>query len=180
MKEDKALVQMAWLTDDFWDIERTRRLHVLAAVIDERLRKLIREKSGESYSPAAFSTSSRIFPGYGKIAVEVMTDVESLDPVIQQIGEVIQSLHDSPVGNDELERSKQPVITSIKELMETNGYWLSNVLSLSTRHPQQVRWPTTLLDDFRSITAADVSRLVDRYMVAERRAVGIIRADRND
>ncbi len=180
LKEDKALVQMAWLTDDFWDIERTRRLHVLAAVIDERLRKLIREKSGESYSPAAFSTSSRIFPGYGKIAVEVMTDVESLDPVIQQIGEVIQSLHDSPVGNDELERSKQPVITSIKELMETNGYWLSNVLSLSTRHPQQLRWPTTLLDDFRSITAADVSRLVDRYMVAERRAVGIIRADRND
>ena len=95
LKEDKALVQMAWLTDDYWDIERTRRLHVLAALIDERLRKQIREKSGESYSPAAFSTNSRIYQDYGKIVIEVMTDVESLDPVIQQIGEVIRSLHDS-------------------------------------------------------------------------------------
>ena len=177
LNEDKALVQMAWLTDDYWDIKRTRRLHVLASIIDERLRKLIREKSGESYSPAAFSTNSKIFPGYGKIVIEVMTDAESLDPVIEQIGEVIQSLHDDPVGADELERSKQPAITSIKEHMATNGYWLSSVLSLSTRHPQVLSWPSTLLDDFGSITAADVSRLVAGYMVAERRAVGIIRAE---
>ncbi len=180
LKEDKALVQMAWLTDDFWDIKKTRRLHVLAALIDERLRKLVREKSGESYSPAAFSTNSRIFPDYGKIVIEVMTDAESLDPVVGQIGEVIQSFHDDPVGTDELERSKQPAITSIKEHIQTNGYWLSSVLSLSTRHPQILDWPTTLLDDFSSISAADVSKLVADYLVAERRAVGIIRAERGD
>ncbi|MCW5199080.1 insulinase family protein, partial [Desulfobulbus sp. F3] len=33
---DKALVTMAWPTDDFWDIARTRRLNVLAAVLDDR------------------------------------------------------------------------------------------------------------------------------------------------
>jgi zinc protease len=177
LNEDKGLVQMAWLTDDYWDIKRTRRLHILAAVIDERLRKLIREESGDSYSPAAYSSNSRIYPGYGRIVIEVMTDGRSLDSVVEQIHQVIQSLHDDPVTNDELERSKQPVITSIKDRIKTNDYWLSSVLSLSTRHPDQLEWPQTLIDDFSSITVEDLSSLIKKYMTEERLATGIIRAD---
>lgn len=176
LDEDKGLVQMAWLTDDYWDINRTRRLHILAAVIDERLRKLIREESGASYSPAAFSSNSRIYPGYGMIVTEVMTDRKSLNSVIDQIHEVVQSLHDTPVTRDELERSKQPVLTSIKDRMKTNDYWLSSVLSLSSRHPQQLSWPHTLLEDFNSITTADMSALIEEYMTEDRLATGLIRA----
>lgn len=180
LAEDKGLVQMAWLTDDYWDIKRTRRLHILAAVIDERLRKLIREESGDSYSPAAFSSNSRIYPGYGRMVIEVMTDGSSLDSVVQQIHQVIQSLHENPVTEDELERSKQPVITSIKDRIKTNDYWLSSVLTLSTRHPDQLKWSQTLVDDFNSISIADLSILIDRYITEERLATGIIRANHGD
>ncbi len=176
LTEDKGLVQMAWLTDDYWDIKRTRRLHILAAVIDERLRKLIREESGDSYSPAAFSSNSRIYPGYGRMVIEVMTDGKSLDSVVKQIHQVIRSLHEDPVTEAELERSKQPVITSIKDRIKTNDYWLSSVLALSTRHPDQLKWSQTLIDDFNSISIADLSILIDRYMNEERFATGIIRA----
>ena len=54
-KIDKGMVTMAFPTDDFWDIGRTRRLNVLAAVFSERLRKTIREKIGASYSPHAYN-----------------------------------------------------------------------------------------------------------------------------
>lgn len=46
LDQDKGFVRMAWLTEDYWDIKRTRRLNLLASIMDERLRKLIREKSG--------------------------------------------------------------------------------------------------------------------------------------
>ncbi len=106
-----------------------------------------------------------------------MTAGNSLDSVVEQIHQVIQSLHDEPVTNDELERSKQPVITSIKDRIKTNDYWLSSVLALSTRHPDQLEWSQTLIDDFNSITVADLSSLIEKYMTEERLASGIIRAD---
>ncbi|MBC2745097.1 MAG: insulinase family protein, partial [Desulfosarcina sp.] len=61
----KAMVVAAWQTEDFWDINRTRRLSVLADVFSERLRERIREKLGVSYSPYAFNRASRAYTGYG-------------------------------------------------------------------------------------------------------------------
>ena len=43
---DKAMLTVAWPTDDFWDISRTRRLSVLASVLDDRLRMQVREELG--------------------------------------------------------------------------------------------------------------------------------------
>ena len=51
---EKALVQVCFPTDDFWDIGKTRRLNILADIFSERLRKDIREKLGASYSPYAY------------------------------------------------------------------------------------------------------------------------------
>jgi len=176
LDQDKGLVQMAWLTEDYWQIERTRRFNLLAAIIDERLRKLIREESGDSYSPAAFSSNSRIYQGYGKIVAEVVTDGASLPSVVDQIQQVVQSLHETPISREELERSKQPLLTSIRDRMKTNDYWLSSVLSLSTRHPRQLDWSQTLLEDYRSISVDDLSSLVKKYLIKERLAIGIIKA----
>jgi len=178
LHENKGLARVAWLTDDFWDIKRTRRLHLLAAIIDERLRKRIREQSGASYSPSASSSNSRIYPGYGSIEAEVITDSGTLNSVLEQIEEVIQSLRNTPISADELKRAKKPAITSIKESVKTNRYWLMNVLSLSTRYPQQLDWSRTFLDDFSTITTDDLNALINEFITEDRMATGIIRSAR--
>ncbi|MFO7912178.1 MAG: insulinase family protein [Desulfotignum sp.] len=48
-KIENGVVRMAFLTDDFWDIEQTRQLSILSRVVSDRLRKIIREKLGEVY-----------------------------------------------------------------------------------------------------------------------------------
>jgi len=173
---DKAVTRLAWQTDDFWDIQRTRQLHVLAEILEDRLRKVVREKLGVSYSPRVYSTSSRVYKGYGMLTVDIVTENGVVNKVHQAIEEVVESLFTDPVTNDELERAKGPLITSLKDAVRTNDYWLYSVLSLSARYPQQLIWPKTLIEDFAAVSQEDIDQLISMYLKPERLAVGIVRS----
>ena len=174
---DKALVRYAWLTDDYQDIGRTRRLHVLAATLNERLRLKIREELGAAYSPSVYSVNSRIYPGYGAIFADLVVDVSLVDTVQAALDEIELSFAQKPVDDKELRGAQSPILTSLRDGMRTNGYWLNSVLSLSSRNSEQLVWPKTLIDDFGSISSEEINELAQRYIRTERRAVGIVRAE---
>lgn len=172
---DKAIVRVAWPTEDFWDIGRTRRLHVLAAVMDDRLRKIVREKLGASYSPFVYSAVSKSYPGYGVFAAQVVVESESINLVKEEVLKIAASLVSEPVSQDELERARGPIMTSIKDSVRSNNYWLSSVLSLSSRYPQQLTWPLDILEDFGKISVDDMTHLASTYLRKGRVAIGIVR-----
>ncbi len=172
---DKAVVQSAWLTDDFWDISRSRRLHVLAAILEDRLRLAVRERLGASYSPFVASMTSRAYDGFGMMVAQVVVQSSLIDTVRREIGAAAASLKTEPVGREELDRAKRPLATSLKEAVRTNDYWLHSVLSLSTRHHRQLVWPLTIIDDFAAVTTAEIAELAETYLNRQRQAVGIVR-----
>ncbi len=61
----KAIATIYWPTEDMSDIKRTRRLILLGAVLDDRLRIKVREELGETYSPACYHVANDTFKGYG-------------------------------------------------------------------------------------------------------------------
>jgi len=170
---DKALVKYGWLTDDDRDHSRARRLHVLAAVLEERVRQLMREELGKSYSPAAYSETSRIYPGYGAIYAEVLVDRASIDIARDALDSIGHSFSSKPIDDEELERAREPIVTDLMESIRTNGYWLHSVLSLSSRDSRQLEWPLTLISDFDSVTSEQLNDLARRYLQDSRRGVGI-------
>ncbi|MDX9896322.1 MAG: insulinase family protein, partial [Desulfofustis sp.] len=172
---DKAVVRTAWLTEDFWDISRSRRLHVLAAVFEDRLRREVRERLGASYSPGVYSYTSRSYEGYGMVVAEVVAESGRVETVGEAIEAVAASLRNAVIDDAELERAKNPLATSLKQSVRSNRYWLHSVLALSSRHPEQLRWPLTMVDDFAAVTGEEVRTLADRYLVPQRRAVGIVK-----
>ncbi|MBE0583585.1 MAG: insulinase family protein [Desulfofustis sp.] len=172
---DKAVVRVAWLTDDFWDIGRSRRLHVLAAVLEDRLRLAVRERLGASYSPYVASMTSRVHDGFGMMVAQVVAESSLIETVRDAISATAASLQTEPVGQDELDRAKRPLATSLKEAVRTNGYWLNSVLSLSSRHPRQLIWPLTMIDDFAEVTTTEITQLAGAYLTEQRQAIGVIR-----
>ncbi|MBT8354982.1 MAG: insulinase family protein, partial [Desulfofustis sp.] len=174
---DKVLVRYAWLTDDYHDIRRTRRLHVLAATLEERLRKKIREELGAVYSPSVYSLNSRIYQGYGAIYADVVVEESLVDTVRDALDEIESSFTLTPVDNKELRGAQSPILTSLKDGLRTNSYWLHSVLSLSSRNSDQLQWPLTLIDDFGSISSGEINDLAQRYIRSNRRAVGIVRSE---
>jgi zinc protease len=171
---DKALLTVAWPTDDFWNISRTRRLSVLASVLDDRLRKQIREELGATYSPVVYNNSSRVDPGYGVLRSLMIVDPSRADMLSEKLKEVGAGLAADGVASEELERALEPVLTSIRDLVRTNRYWLGSVLTGSSRHPQQLEWPLTFQKDFAAITAEDISDLAAQYLQPEKSAAVVI------
>ena len=164
---DKALIAIAWPTDDFWDISRTRRLNILSSVFNDRLRVEIREKLGAVYSPQVWNHSSRSQPGYGVLRAMLTVDPDKSEDVVAKVREVGLTLSMEGVREEELARSLEPSLTAIKDMKQTNRYWMGSVLALSSRHNEQLEWPLTIQEDFASITAKEISEFARRYLNLE-------------
>ena len=167
---DKSILLIAWPTDDFWDIQRNRRLHMLASVLDDRLRKDIREKLGATYSPQVFSSASRVYPHYGMLMVQMVVQPGQEKKVGDAVLRITDDLRRGGVTEEELERAKAPMLTSLKDAVRTNGYWLSSVLTQSTAHPQQLTWPLSILSDFKAVTSAEIGALAEKYLINDKAA----------
>ncbi len=172
---EKALVQLAFPTDDFWDIEKVRRLNVLAAVFSERLRKNVREKLGVSYSPFAYNAPSQCHDGYGVFRAVVNVKPNALEMVLQEIHRIANSLEKNGVTQKEIVLAVKPIMTHIKDMRQNNGYWLASVLSGSGDHPEKLEWATTIIDDYQSITLNQINRLAGEYLKESRGASILIR-----
>jgi zinc protease len=171
---EKSMVVVSFATTDMWDIERTRRLNALADLFTERLRIEIREKWGVSYSPFAFHRTSRIYKGYGFLQVMVSVSPEEADRMVAAVKAIAADLGRSPAGEDELKRIVHPTTSRIRDMRETNGYWLGNVLSGCQRYPQQLAWTRTIVDSYGSISAAELQALAKTYLKGGDAAVIVI------
>ncbi len=176
----KAMVVMAWQTDDFWEIHRTRRLSVLSDVFSERLRQRIRERLGASYSPYAFNDASRAYTGYGVFQAHIGIAPDQVHMALQEVQSIAHDLAGKPIDNDELARAVGPILNSIKVLRQTNGYWLNSVMTGSARHSQQYDWARSLLGDYAAVTAAELKALAAKYLIDERSAAVIVIPDEGD
>ena len=167
---EKGMVTVAWPTADFWDISRTRRLNVLSSILDDRMRKLIREELGAAYSPYAYNRPSLVDPGHGVLRSVVVVDPPQVEMVVDKLKQLGAQLTTGKITADELERALEPTITSIRDMVRTNRYWLESVLVQSSRHPKRLEWPKTIQSDIAAITVEEISALAAKYLQPEKAA----------
>jgi zinc protease len=140
---------------------------MLVAVFDDRLRKVIREKLGATYSPEVYSSGSRVYPHYGMLVVQMVVEPGMEKKVGDEVRKIAEDLRLNGVTEEELERAKAPMMTSLKDAVRSNSYWLSSVLVQSSEHPQQLEWPRSILSDFEAVTAGELHVLAGKYLVNE-------------
>ncbi len=175
----KTLVMMAYPTDDFWNIQRTRRLSVLAEVFSDRLRQSVREKLGAAYSPMAFNHPSRAYSDYGVFQTMITVELGDVKRVIHEVQDISAALSKKPVPDDELHRSLDPVLTGIKDLIRTNDYWVNSVLTGSAGHPQQIDWSRTIQKDYAAVSAIELHQLAKKYLEQPKSAVIVIQPEKS-
>lgn len=182
----KSLVVVTWPTTGFWDIGKTRRLNILAAILLDKMRQVIREEMGASYSPVVIHLPERAYPDYGRMQVQVVVEPGNETAVRQRIGQLIADLRERGVEPIALERAKKPVLTELYEAVRTNSYWLNSVLAGGVRYPVQLQWPQAMIDDYTRITKEDMDSLISTYLDPDTmitvfvRPVGTTMADRAD
>lgn len=170
-KIEAGVVHVAFLTDDFMDITQTRRLLILSKVFSEKLRLLIREELGETYSPYVYNDPSLVFDHYGILHVIVNAKPEKHEFVYQKIVEIINLLTLEMISEKDMNNALKPFINHLEVYVKTNEYWLNSVMANSYIYPQKFEWAGNLMDDYNSITAEDLFLLSKKYLQIKKRAL---------
>lgn len=167
-RADQAVLFAAWPTTGFFEDPRGARANrLLAAVLSLRLTDELRERQGATYSPTADATQSLILPGWGYISTVVEIPPDRIGEVTRDIQRIAADLAASPPTADELARARKPMLESILQGRETNGYWLS-VLSGVQSDPRQLDAVRSLLPTLEALTPADLQAAARRWLRDDR------------
>jgi Predicted Zn-dependent peptidases len=160
----KTVLAWYWPTTDARDISRTRRLALLANIFSDRLRKTVREEIGGSYSPSAGSLPSETFRDYGFIAARITLDPAEAERVGAAVLAAAEDLAANGVTEDELDRARRPVLTSLRETERTNAYWLHAVLAAAQEQPWRLDWARSRYADHEAVAKAELDALAAAYL----------------
>ena len=175
----KAMAVVHWPTIDIFEIEKTRRLGMLSAIIDDRLRVKIREELGDAYSPFAHNLPSDTWTDYGYLFASVTIDPAQAGSVTEVVTGIAKDLATGKsITADELERAKKPQVTSIEEMRRTNRYWMSSVLESSQEYPERIDWSRSFVDDYQNISVDEVNALAAEFLKPENQVNVIIKPEK--
>nr|MBA2271220.1 insulinase family protein [Chthoniobacterales bacterium] len=164
----KGALLLYWPSDDGIDVRRTRRLNLLAAILNDRLRLKVREEIGGTYSPRAGSNASDTFPGYGYVSASIDVDPPAAGKMADLVANIADDLAQNGVTADELERARLPLLTALRETLRSNSYWLSSVLARAQEKPEVLEWARNRIADTESITKEELSALAQKYLGSDR------------
>ncbi|MFN3475221.1 MAG: M16 family metallopeptidase [Blastomonas sp.] len=175
---DQAIVEFYWPTTDDRDYRQDVRLRLLAGLLQIKVTDELREKLGASYSPAARSFTSSIYPGYGYIQISTNVaagDVERVAGAIRQIAADLSApapvagagAQPSPIAADELARARTPILETIANSVKDNTAWLSIVDAAQTKPAKLERFRSGGTA-FGSVSADDLLDLARTYLPPER------------
>ncbi len=174
-KINQGVVRLAFLTDDFWNIRQTRQMHVLARVFSERLRIVIREELGETYSTYAYNDPSMIYKNYGVLHVVAKVKPENQKRVHDKMLEIVDSILLDGISQKETDLALRPLLKHIKVMRGTNRYWLNSVMANASTYPEKFGWAKTIIQDYEKITPNDLIRLAKKYLKIHESALIVIK-----
>lgn len=161
--QDFGITTLHWHTADDSDVEKTRRLSILASVLSDRMRRVVREEAGETYSPFAFNRSTP-FTDFGFIRAYSGVYPRNAGMVTDMILNIAAGLYEDGIDADELLRAVEPVKSSIRQTRRNNGYWVNSVVLRSQSEPQRLDWARTFLDFWDTITVEQINDLARTFL----------------
>ncbi len=176
-KIDQGVVRIAFLTDDFWNIKQTRQLSVLSRVLSERLRIIIREDLGATYSPYAYNDPSKIFKNYGILHVVAKVKPEKHSFVFNKIKDIVDSILVDGITKKETDLALKPLLKHLKVIRKTNRYWLNSVMANASNYPEKFDWANSIINDYQTITRDDLMLLAKKYLRIEDSALIVIKPE---
>ncbi len=160
----KAAVRVYWPGVDGEDYHTSRKLQVLAEILNDRLRVKIREELGATYGPLQDVWGSEVWPGYGYLYVEIECAPAMAERVATLTRRIAADLAAKGITQDEFERVIEPRLASLRQELRNNGYWTYHVLSRMQEKPDRVNWPLTRDHDYRSMRREDVGEVARRSL----------------
>jgi zinc protease len=169
-QEPRSQTVVTFFADAGHDELESHRVRAAAAVLEMRLRDLLREQLGGTYSVNVGYSDTQPQPGYGTVSIQFGSAPENAERLVAAVmAEVDRLRRDGPSPAD-VEAVKEAEKKSLEESFRQNQYWLN---SLQTMHLLQ-RDPLRILarmDRAESLSLENIHAAFRKHFPADRYTV---------
>ncbi len=153
--EPISLACALWNTSFGRDMKKMRVATILSAVLDDVLRKDVRESEGNVYSPFAFYSNAVWLGDAGLTVAATFVEPSHNGELLVKLADCAKKL-EKDVSVDEFERAKIPIIKSLKTAERNNRYWLYSVMSKSQAYPIFIEMAENREEFYKAVTLEEV------------------------
>lgn len=163
---DQALVQMIWPTTDDSDHAETLRLTLLARIAQIELTERLREELGQTYSPSASASMSRVYRGFGTFSLTSTAAADQALIVEEAMRGLIEDLTTKPIAPDMLERAARPLLESYDNALKDLPGWIG-LAARAQSEPARLTRLNAAPALIRGITPQDLLATAQTYLAAD-------------
>ena len=166
----RALSLVCWPTDGARSVSRDLRTGILARVLYDRVRLKVRQELGATYSPHVDSVSPDAYPDYGLLIAEMTVEPKQAAEIGPLVAKMGAELAAGEISDDEFQRAIKPVLSSLDDMVQNNGYWLY-LLGRCQEFPNSLDAARTQKAEYASITKQEIQSLAEKYLAADKSTV---------
>jgi zinc protease len=129
-QEPQAMTTLTFFANTGLEELEDHRLSAASRVLQARLREILREQLGGTYSVGAGYSSMSPEPGYGTVSVQFGSSPDNVETLSAAVMTEIDRLRrEGPTAAD-VTAVKEAEKTDIRTSLMTNGYWLSSLQAM--------------------------------------------------
>ena len=169
-QEPRAQTVITFFSDTGLDEAQTSRLRAATDIVENKLREILREQLGGTYSVSVGYSDTAPQPGYGTTTVQFASSPENVEKLSGAVLTEVERLRrDGPTASD-LQIVKEADKNDLAQALRQNPYWLNALQSahLLGRDPTRIPHRAERTD---ALTPENVHDAIRKYLPSDRYTV---------
>ena len=169
-QEPRAQTVITFFSDTGLDEAQTARIRAAADIVENKLRDILREQLGGTYSVSVGYSDTSPQPGYGTTTVQYGSSPENVDKLNAAVMTELDRLRkDGPTAAD-LQIVKEADKNDLVQALRQNAYWLNALQSahILGRDPKMIPRRSERTD---ALTVENIHEAIQKYLPSDRYTV---------
>jgi zinc protease len=168
--EPRSQTAIMFFSNTGLDEMETHRLRAATTVLETRLRDVLREELGGTYSVGVGYSDTSPQPGYGTTTVQFGSSPENADRLANVVMAELEKLRTGGPTDAEVQSIKETEKRELETSVKQNGYWLNSLqaMHLLERDPRRI---LQRMERAESLSKGNIHAALQKYFPTDRYAV---------
>jgi zinc protease len=169
-QEPRSQTVISFFADTGLEELETHRVQAATTVVENRLRDILREQLGGTYSVGVGYSNTSPVPGYGTTSVQFGSSPENVEKLQAAVmAELDRLRREGPTASD-VQAVKEGEKNGLQEAMRDNGYWQGSLLTMHLLGRDPRRIPQRL-ERAESLTQENLHEAIRKYFPPGRHTI---------
>ncbi len=169
-QEPRSQTVMTFFADTGLEELETHRVQAATSVLENRLRDILREPLGGTYSVGVGYSNTSPIPGYGTTSVQFGSAPENADKLTQAVITEIDRLRKEGPSATDVQAVKEAERNGLQESLKQNGYWLNSLQAVHILGRDARRIPLRS-ERTESLSQENIHAAFRKYFPADRHTI---------